>query len=355
MPIYEGNLGQLINEHRRDEKPRPKILTIIEGMLFQILHALDYIHTSNPQIIHRDIKPANILYHDRGDKFLLTDFGVAKVVDASPSMAGTRWFAAPEVSSENCEQTTKIDIYSLGATIVECFVNVLDEKSKLKWPDDRKKWHQSLQKHLKQQDARFSSMLADSADQRPTARQLLPTFFPRPPLTLSQYMQENETQPSSGRLSLANEAKVTRLKTPAAPTPMDWTRTIATPTFQGDAHGTRRDECTSLFRWRGPSVPLPKAPFLQSVQPEFKRGASVKSAKSRGGGKRKREKGDERLRNVGHTPSDSPGVPEGTSPSKRRCLGPGLQLRSQKVLRHGRNYVVHPNGHRRICQATCSE
>ena len=77
-------------------------------MLYQILDALDFVHTYNPQIIHRDIKPANILY--QGNKFLLTDFGIAKVVDTSRTMAGSKWYAAPEVR-QNGEQTPKVDIY----------------------------------------------------------------------------------------------------------------------------------------------------------------------------------------------------------------------------------------------------
>jgi serine/threonine protein kinase len=56
-------------------------------MLNQILGVLDFVYTNNPTIIYRDIKPADILYQgNQGDKFLLIDFGIVKVVDTSRIM-----------------------------------------------------------------------------------------------------------------------------------------------------------------------------------------------------------------------------------------------------------------------------
>src|SRR3989440_11197179 len=43
----------------------------------QLLDALDYLHTQDPQIIHRDIKPQNLKLTSRGQMILL-DFGLAK-------------------------------------------------------------------------------------------------------------------------------------------------------------------------------------------------------------------------------------------------------------------------------------
>lgn len=100
----------------RDEGPAT-VQAITDRMLYQILHALDFVHTYNPQIIYRNINPANIRY--QGDKFLLTDFGIAKVVDTSKTMAGSRWHVAPEVR-QNDEQTPSVDIYGLGITFAEC-------------------------------------------------------------------------------------------------------------------------------------------------------------------------------------------------------------------------------------------
>jgi serine/threonine protein kinase len=103
MPIYKGNLHDLLQRlrHEAPETVRP----MTDMMLHQMLTALDFVHTCNPPIIHRDIKPPNILY--QGDKFLLTDFGIAKVVDTSNTIVGTEWYVTPEVR-ENRNQTPKV-------------------------------------------------------------------------------------------------------------------------------------------------------------------------------------------------------------------------------------------------------
>src|SRR5216683_2694444 len=60
----------------------------------QLLDALDYLHTQDPQIIHRDIKPQNLKITARG-QIILLDFGLAKgqtggisVVTTSASIFG---------------------------------------------------------------------------------------------------------------------------------------------------------------------------------------------------------------------------------------------------------------------------
>jgi serine/threonine protein kinase len=174
MPVYDGNLYQLM-ELYRPEGPAA-VPAITNRMLYQILDARDFVHTYNPQIIHRDIKPANILY--QGDKFLLTDFGIAKVVDTSRTMAGSNWYVAPEVR-QNGEQTPKVDIYGLGITFVECLEEFLPETEREIIWQHWEQWHRQLQTLLSQHEPRIAAMLADVADQRPTAHQLLQDFFSR--------------------------------------------------------------------------------------------------------------------------------------------------------------------------------
>ena len=162
------------------------VRAITNRMLYQILDALDFVHTYNPQIIHRDIKPANILY--QGDKFLLTDFGIAKVVDTSRTMAGLKWYVAPE-------QTPKVDIYGLGITFVECLEEFPPEaEGEVIW-QHWEQWHRHLQTLLSQHEPRIAAMLADVADQCPTAHQLLRGFFPH---TSLQNAQSNAASSSFG-------------------------------------------------------------------------------------------------------------------------------------------------------------
>jgi serine/threonine protein kinase len=107
-------------------------------MLPQISLRLDYIHTYNPPIIYRDIKPSNIL-HCRG-KYLLGDFGIAKTVDNSHILVGTNSYRAPELWQGD-DQTTSLDIYGLGATIIEALGGFPDLANR---PATWQLWHHHL-------------------------------------------------------------------------------------------------------------------------------------------------------------------------------------------------------------------
>lgn len=89
----------------------------------QLLDALDYLHTQNPQIIHRDIKPQNLKLTSRG-QIILLDFGLAKGqasevsrITTSASIFGYTPNYAPLEQIQGLGTDARSDIYALGATL----------------------------------------------------------------------------------------------------------------------------------------------------------------------------------------------------------------------------------------------
>ena len=84
-------------------------------MLEQTGRALQVAHAAG--LVHRDVKPGNILITPNG-QVKLTDFGIAKAVDAAPvtqtgMVMGTAQYIAPEQALGQ-DATAASDVYSLG-------------------------------------------------------------------------------------------------------------------------------------------------------------------------------------------------------------------------------------------------
>ena len=90
-------------------------------LIHTIAKAVQYAHEKS--IVHRDLKPANVLM-DAGDAPRVTDFGLAKRIDAddSPTLhgqaMGTPPYMPPEQARGDLKQIGPLsDVYSLGATL----------------------------------------------------------------------------------------------------------------------------------------------------------------------------------------------------------------------------------------------
>jgi eukaryotic-like serine/threonine-protein kinase len=85
-------------------------------MMQQVALALDYAHARG--VIHRDIKPENILLERGTNSAVVTDFGIARLMEAAPATAtgqvlGTVHYMSPEqVLGERVDGRS--DVYSLG-------------------------------------------------------------------------------------------------------------------------------------------------------------------------------------------------------------------------------------------------
>ena len=102
--------------------PRPKVLEIVASAA----DALDYAHAQN--VVHRDIKPANVMYEPTNGRMKITDFGIARITDASKTktgmVLGTPSYMSPEQLSGN-KVDGRSDLFSLGVMLFQLLTGKL--------------------------------------------------------------------------------------------------------------------------------------------------------------------------------------------------------------------------------------
>jgi serine/threonine protein kinase len=123
--IPGDDLSEMMN-HKRAPFPAKQVLTWAD----QLLDALDYLHTQDPQIVHRDIKPQNLKLTSRG-QIILLDFGLAKGqageisrVTTTASIFGYTPNYAPLEQIQGLGTDSRSDLYALGATLYHLMTGV---------------------------------------------------------------------------------------------------------------------------------------------------------------------------------------------------------------------------------------
>jgi eukaryotic-like serine/threonine-protein kinase len=89
-----------------------------------VAEALAYAHTKN--VVHRDVKPENIMMLSNGD-IKITDFGVAKLLDASQTQSGVVLGTPNYMSPEQligAKVDRRSDLFSLGVVFYEILTGV---------------------------------------------------------------------------------------------------------------------------------------------------------------------------------------------------------------------------------------
>jgi eukaryotic-like serine/threonine-protein kinase len=98
----------------------------VASIVARVADALDYAHQLN--VVHRDIKPANVMYEVQTDIVKVTDFGIARVTDASRTrtgmVLGTPSFMSPEQIAGK-KVSGQSDLYSLGVMAFQMLAGML--------------------------------------------------------------------------------------------------------------------------------------------------------------------------------------------------------------------------------------
>jgi serine/threonine protein kinase/Flp pilus assembly protein TadD len=117
MQFIEG--GQLDDVVRQ----QPISIRRAAELIAKVARTVHYAHEHG--ILHRDIKPGNILLDKNGEPHL-TDFGLARLLDAQSSVTrtidvlGTPSYMAPEqAAGESTKLSKATDVYGLGAVIYQ--------------------------------------------------------------------------------------------------------------------------------------------------------------------------------------------------------------------------------------------
>jgi len=115
--------GGTLNDQLKRQRPSPREAA---GLIETLAHAMQYAHLRG--VVHRDLKPGNVLLVGVERRPKITDFGLAKRIDAdareissSGAVMGTASYMAPEQAAGRVRDIgPAADVYALGALLYEC-------------------------------------------------------------------------------------------------------------------------------------------------------------------------------------------------------------------------------------------
>ncbi len=118
--------GGTLAQQWKTQRPSPREAAALIETLARAMH---YAHLRG--VVHRDLKPGNVLLAGPERVAKITDFGLAKRIDAeardlsqSGAIMGTASYMAPEQAAGKVRDTgPATDVYGLGALLYECLTD----------------------------------------------------------------------------------------------------------------------------------------------------------------------------------------------------------------------------------------
>ncbi|MDP9043795.1 MAG: serine/threonine protein kinase [Pseudomonadota bacterium] len=120
--------GHDLVRHTSPERllPVPEVLEILS----QVAQALAHAHGQG--VVHRDVKPANVMVDRSSGAVKVTDFGIARITDASRTrtglVLGTPSFMSPEQMAGR-QLDGRSDLYSLGVMLFQLLTGALPHRA----------------------------------------------------------------------------------------------------------------------------------------------------------------------------------------------------------------------------------
>jgi formylglycine-generating enzyme required for sulfatase activity len=118
--------GGTLAQQWKKQRPSPREAA---GLIETLARAMHYAHLRG--VVHRDLKPGNVLLTGPERVAKITDFGLAKRIDAeardlsqSGAIMGTASYMAPEQAAGKVHDTgPATDVHALGALLYECLTD----------------------------------------------------------------------------------------------------------------------------------------------------------------------------------------------------------------------------------------